>query len=630
MSEKEHSTNIDVKALAEVVREAGALAVETSDYVSYATVLDLRVGGPDNYTAESANEVLEALYETLVKYDELTYGVGWDVPALVLPFLKLCHGDFGRTHLLKTIKDIFTHLCLHGNHKELFLKSSELLLRLSDEEDDELSDSAISGGSITSNSETERGDNSDSEPEGGNFVDEEPPIPAAQFRDYASLASRKARLRDVKTQMLYELMRISLSYIDTKYPSRFFKTAATTLLTVASDPDSDIPTLTTHLRNLFLFGRDFEMESTGASEDEARKTGILLQNYLTHASEVTMERVAIRWADRLYYQLVNKIALAAPKARDAAYHTNLYTERINEAMARLAQLAQSYDLDLTYSWCDLVLDAVKKSVSSVDDEPEDILDIPSPAGLLLLATQSHFDGMRAEKCSLAKAVEVCNVLAESVHQSLGVRDALLYWILWTSTSATAEDVQALKKDDYCHFLQLIFSIANGVNRESRHIAYSAVTKLLRLQNSEIAFDFLIDTFEYCPYDNVLDAAVQMLKVLVTGKVKCQIGMDAGQCREIVGNQNPAYNLLVLDSTKKEQILKSVSTCIDDFVYGSDSVPLVLSWLNFLTVVEVDNEQVKEVVAKLRIFIDSEEAKKLPDNVSGLIKLALESLEKARF
>lgn len=613
------SSDPAIDALVEVIKDAGALAVETGDYVSYATVLELRIGSASKYSADQAVVVLTGLYDTMKKHPKLTYGVGWDLPALVLPFIDLCEGEVGRGVLLPLIKDIFTLLSVEGNHRELFLKTSELMLRLSEDVD------ATVIGEAVSDSETD--DNED--PEGGKFVDEEVPIPAASFQALSAEENHEARLRDFKFKMLYELMRLSLSSVETERPSRFFKSAATTLLTVASDPDCDIPTLTIHLRHLFLLGRDFAMQVDGASEDEMVLTAKLLKNYVSHAAEVTMERVSIKWADRLYYQIINKIALSSPKTRDTAYKINLYTERINEAISRLSQLAQSFDLDLGDNWPETIMEASKSLGTTLDDEPEDILESPSTAGLLLLATQTHFDGTRLGKTPFKEIVAVTNQLSECVNHSLGVRDAMLYWILWSSLSVTPEEVQALEKDDFCHYLQVVLSIANSVNRETRHIAYSVVTKLLRLQKSSISYDFLIDTFENCPYDSVLDSAVQMLKVLLTGKLKCQIGVDQKSCKEIVSSACKPEDLLVLDDAKRKQILEIVSTNFNDFIYSGEAAPLLMSWMNFLTVIDLDDDKVRELVDNLKKHIAAK-GKELPDNLVGLINMAIESLEKARF
>lgn len=605
-----------IGTLIEVINDAGALAVETGDFLSYATVLDLRIGAASNYTAEQACQVLGALYSTMQKYPKLTYGVGWDLPALLLPFIDICEPGVGREQLLPLIKEIFTLLSVEGNHKELFLKSSELMLRLSEDMEATVIEEAI---------ESDDGANYEGEFfEPGDFS-----VQAANYQASTAEEHHEARLRDFKFKMLYELMRLSLASIETEHPSRFFKSAATTLLTVASDPDCDIPSLTIHLRHLFLLGRDFAMQLDGVSEAEIGLTANLLKNYVSHAAEVTMERVSIKWADRLYYQIVNKIALCPAKSRDAAYHISLYNERINEAMSRLAQLAQSFDLELDGAWPEIVMEASKSIGASLDDEPEDILESPSTAGLLLLATQTHFDGTRRAKIPFSKIVEAITQLSDCIPHSLGVRDAMLYWILWSSVCVQPEEVRALERDVFCRYLQVTLCIANNVTRKTRHIAYSVVTKLLRLQSPGISYDFLIDTFENCPYDTVLDSAVQMLKVLLTGKLKCQIGTDQGASKEIVCNSSNPENLLVLDDKKRAQILDIVSTNFNDFIYSGEAAPLLMSWLNFLTVIDLDDDKVQELVEKLKKHV-TVKGNELSANLVALINMAIESLEKARF
>ncbi|EPX70860.1 central kinetochore associated family protein [Schizosaccharomyces octosporus yFS286] len=103
------------------VQKATALTIETKDYVSYCTMIEMLLEQNLTHKEEDRLDLLCGLHEELQKpeHEELTKEIAWDVLGMLLPFVS--------DNSSKEATDFAHMLAEKGNPKEVFLKSNEIL-----------------------------------------------------------------------------------------------------------------------------------------------------------------------------------------------------------------------------------------------------------------------------------------------------------------------------------------------------------------------------------------------------------------------------------------------------------------------------------------------------------------------
>jgi hypothetical protein len=586
----------------EIIRNAAKDAAEYHDYISYATVLDEVMSDPSKYTDQQRQEILETLAEVIESDDQLVYEVGWDLPLPLLGYVESSYNfaeGLGTSVHIKLVMRIFSALSEKGNPKELFLKGCEGLakLQLSPEEED---------------------------------------VQDQEVRE---------RYGDMKFYLLFELMFFSLRRIEAQYPSRFLSTAITVLLSfVASNLEHlKLLSLGVVLRRLFTFGRDYQTapSSKEIPESENWIQQKLMQSYLTWVADLCFHRFSVRWSQRLFHELKAGVALSDPNIRSKVYHLNMHTERVTECVERLSQLTYSFDMDVL----ECLRDLVNKDTHDLDQESTaSRFSNLSDEGILLLGTQLRFDyRVTGDKdmtfADLVKLTERFLQPEDGEKAGLGVQDALCFWGLWITRDISAEDVQKVSQEDFTGYLQQLMVLsATSYDKESRFLTYSLAAKLLRLHRPEIAFDYIVDTLRYCPFENVKDAVVRILKTLVLEGSEKPVRKDSvvGTVEGVAADLN-ALSLeprIPLGSDKRQivqDLIDRVIEVIQEEGVLSESLPVMLSWLNFVTVVELDKRFVDKFVAAVEEILEtskkSEGNREARQQREGLLSLSIESVKK---
>lgn len=613
-----------------IIRESAKTSLDTGDFISYSTVLDLNIGDPSRFSEHEALSILQCLLSTLESNNMLVYKVGWDLPEILMRYIQ--HFNMNEDHVLigdtvlKVVMRTLTILCERGNPRELFLKSCELMVGLESDYPPVLENESLSKREDGLPKEAELKE--DQEP----AAEEEPMqcdegIPQAPFSEKVV----DARHENVKFCLLFEIMSYSLQRIPTHYPSRFLLIAASSMLTVAST-HSDILSVSTCMRRMFLLARDFSMDiQDGTEQEELAQTRKYLVNFLTHAVDESLRCFGVKWAQRLYYQMANRKALAPIEDRETSYRASEYTRRMTDVIERSSQLAMAYDFDFEKELENTIHPRVSNSshplspptdamegseripfdtpmgtpLSSVDDGPtgantqEDIsvrLEKPSPVGVLIMYTQLHFDGSRHKSApELSHAIYTHLRLMPSPSSHAGLRDALMYWSLWVSGFVNEESVAHCSPallSDYLIFLQML--AATTSSKIERLFLFSVVAKYIRCQDKQVSFDFLMRVLNCCPYCSVQNATVQMLKMLVIGKTRCDEQIS-GRRESCVGSGS----LLSLTPEQQRQVALRAESSIDYLLQTYDQLtPLLVSWFNLLTVVPLDRTVVDRICTKL--------------------------------
>ena len=117
----------------QILKDAAQDAADTKDYLLYSAVVDYHISEPARFTVEQRELVLQQLLDCFNQSHELVHEVGWDMPALLIPFVDSefqFDGPIRSAPGVYKVLKIFEVLALYGNAKELFLKLTELLSTL--------------------------------------------------------------------------------------------------------------------------------------------------------------------------------------------------------------------------------------------------------------------------------------------------------------------------------------------------------------------------------------------------------------------------------------------------------------------------------------------------------------------
>lgn len=625
------------RKIAQIVKQAAKDAAETKDYISYATVLeeylDFEDDNPPDFTDDDKGIIFSALLDVVSENDELVYTIGWDIPMVLM---KLVEGDydFGESitssrHIKLSMK-ILNVICEKGNPKELFLKGVEAL---------------------------------------------------AQLRMAKTAKGRPENVRqqyfNIKFYMAYELMFYSLRTVDTQYPSRFLATAITSLLSFFTTNLNDLSplSLSVILRRLFAFARDFEPRPNPTKEVTEYEMSLLrnlIQCLPSWISEICFQICEIQWSKRLYYELKAGVAMAEFNVRKSSISFKMEerASRINECLERLSQLTFAFDLNVLQELKDLANKPIATSDLDSEQQQDDEaktnnndddnkwsdsnmrLSSQSEEGILLLATQLRFDyRLSAEpELTFKEVVALTNRFASVSNGeiSLGSSDALCFWGLWSTKSISEEEVQQIGKTNFATYIQQIMMLsASSPDKDFRYLAFSLAAKLLGLHDPEISFDIITDTIEYCPFENIQDATIRILKGLCmskqtmgtpsTGHKNESMEKLTTQVKQLnIDNKSRARIDLVNERREKiQELVLATTEDVFEVGYSSEKLPILLGWLNFLNIIETDKlflqafvDRVTQLIKVSNQLLDSSNSEFTETSkMDGILELAIEGVSK---
>ena len=442
-----------------------------TDFVTYLTIIEY------NLTKETLSTLVSVLQD-----EELTRNIGWDLINLLLPLLPESH-------------DALEVIVRLGNAREVVLKVTEAL-RLID-------------------FEGEQDDESEADEALGDPATDEPPLIALTL---------------LQMQTLLAVLPLLHARLKTKAPSRFLSTTLQAVLTALSKSG----TLCTKVYgNVLDFTSTMMSALDGNHETEAERAmqGRLLQSFLTHAFEVyvmassSSEDDAVMSWSGLVFERSLPMRVVPGKVISSASTARI--EHHQEAEERTISLLTSMNLDFDTLRAATAGRAIAM-IGGINDEeepPDSADDIPlSASGSLFLLTSIMVKHSIVEVTS-SRGVQTifpgeADLLAryigphglESVgSEPLCIVDATLALSL---LAVVRKDIGHPRTDEeFTSYLQRTSLLsANTPLPALRYVAHYITSIVLHAHASDlIRLQFIHDTLEHCPYENLKASAVEWFK-----------------------------------------------------------------------------------------------------------------------
>lgn len=612
-------------------------AIETGDYLSYSTLLDIQLGEPTNYTYEERDKLLQKLLDVLNSHKELTYEVGWDLPSILVPFIDL---DFEFEESIRSAPNVyqviklFECLALNGNPKELLLKSLEVLtaIRVLDTTttDDEL---------------------------------------------------LQEKFFDIKLYCIFELVDSCLKRIKTLYPSRFLAMVVSSFLNLVSENNN--PSLLTFiLKRAYSFARNYvspplpdDAKTTykgedfdSIIEDEKYFQRKLLRGFITNVVSLVTRNV-------IFGYLLDALSSSGYKdSKSISYKVD------NVPLDRLSELALSFDIDLKKIFQDYLVDSHSLfrsfDYSQSDEEisskmfekvlqnyektvPNSIISISgdriseSIIGCLILHTHLivHKRMYNTIKITFKDALvmslrTLIPGMINPSYKSNCAEDICLFWSwmsihrLNLSRKSLELEISSIPKHLLKTYLQvLLFTcISKPQYNNLRYGVFTLLTKVMSLMEDETTFEFLIDSLLNCPYDNIQAALVSVLKEFLSKQKPDKqfeesfnkLELESSSADELNTGKKCQQRFLSLDLKRKEILFEVIDGFIDlVFVVeegqneasrqlDSTKISTLLGYMNLLYTIKNDEE----------ILENSSEIEKIMDKIDKYITQTKVSLSKA--
>lgn len=534
MSETEHDNQLQVseEILEEssfdrillLIRNGAFDAMETQDFLSYSTLLDVQLSEPSNYSIEEREKLLEVLLETLKKYEKLIYEIGWDLPSLILPFVESNHDFDIRIReipgVYKVIK-LFELLALHGNAKELFLKSNELLAE-------------------------------------------------TKLKIYNGKKEAAVKMYEVKIYCLLELIISSFRQIQTLYPSRFLSMFVSSFVSsLYFSPPITMDNFQFLQKRVYDFARNYTRPPLPDSvpedkevfqkimDDEEYLQRKLLTAFITESFNLMCKHEMVGLSSDYFKGLQELLPAETRYASD-------YTLK-QPVLDSLYELSQSFDMDLRKVFSNfikstdslvvfpsgnfsdddyrvllfetLVADYQRNfAMSIVDVNSNEVCD--SLHGSLTLFSY-HFSTSKdfqlvtlSVKQAMALGLRV--LVPGLIHENFarrGLHDFATFWMwfaieqLKTGTRSLELEIATIQPIVLSTYLQCLMFVLVSSFAQSylRFVTLTLLTRILSSAPEEVAYNLVINSLQDCPYENVKAALVQVLKsLLMKDKIENQL------------------------------------------------------------------------------------------------------------
>lgn len=533
--------------------------------------------------------------------------------------------------IIQRVAAIFNILATKGNHKEVFLKTAETLyqLKFSDVIDETDLNPYFEDEQVVSL----RGAPSKESASGS--------IPTKQH-------STREQYFDLKFSLLYELLSASLRGFNVAYPSRILATATSVLLSVTAANMAQFTLLSIGIvmRRLYIFARDYEYNGdTPVSGSEIVLQQKLLQTFVTWSVRICLDRFAIQWSQRLNYEIKSGVENGSPDERRGVCRIALHTYRLTQVMERFGQMAFAFDLDPIEEMRKMANSdrLLNQNIGEEDDMQlsNSTFSNLSDDGIVLLATQIMFENRNPkDEIPFPEIVKISLKLLDRPEDvaPLGILDAVEFWGVWSSRNVSNEVVQSIDKEEFFRYLQqLMIMSATMSDKQGRYITYSLAVRLLSLHKPEVTFEFLVDTLKYCPFETIKDAAVRMLKAFCLKSDSVEQLTNKLESTNISGTSSSPKLFIDLDSKRSSVVQDLIEKCVRDIEESdgllSEHMPVLLSWINFASVIPTSKKFVETLNQRCRDFskVAETEDKDLTAELQrrkAILDIALESLVNA--
>ncbi|EAZ62918.2 YAP1 binding protein 2 (YBP2) [Scheffersomyces stipitis CBS 6054] len=649
----------------ESLKTAATETLESKDYLSYSTLLDIYLGEPAKYTYDEREELLSALLSILSANPGLTYEIGWDLPGLLILYVD---SDFDFTGGLRKapcvykILKIFEVLAINGNPKELFLKSCELLTTISADDSQVTDDSSI-----------------------------------------------KEKFFDVKLYCIFELVDSCFKRIKTYYPSRFLAMTVASFINLAHKNGNDSPNnISFIMKRAYTFARNYSSpplpDSDGdkmspedlskIKEDEEYLQRKLLTGFISQLIQLMSN-------DNLNGYTLDHLSFLQVPHRGQLKKYFEYSVNL-PVMDRLAELALSYDINLTQHFKSMVADShtllrsfdysidrdelsaqifekvvvdyqKTLAMSIINSDAKEIRD--SPLGIFLLYT--HAISVRRTfdliKVSFSDAVVLTlRVLVPELVQSTfvfkGVEDATIFWTWYAlyqtslNNKSVETEIAAISPVLLTIYYQVIFFvvITNSNRPNFKYAVLTLLTRVLALSPEDLSYDFVKDSLHNCPYESEKPIMIGVLKELLT-KDKSSSTSDV---TEALANSedskvplpptlpprasSASSRYFTLTKARLEDILALVQEAVDSaFVTHESTVAIdpsklstLSAYLNLLVIIKKDPVVLQDKKALDKVVESAEENiaavkekhKKYPNsnkfelNAAGILEITIDRIK----
>ncbi|KAK9448691.1 YAP-binding/ALF4/Glomulin [Limtongia smithiae] len=561
-----------VRALTDAAQDA----VDTDDYITYSTLLDIYLTNSERYKESERITILQALDSILRNNvsdtETLLSSVAWDLPVLLLPYLSSSEA-FDIVAASPTVTSrkaalrIFNLIAEKGNAKEVFLKAIE----------------ALSSLSVDSSFDATPEQNLDSE-----------------------------KLFVLQFYALFEVIISVTRRITTQYPSRFLATSSTALLSFFSNhvddlSDQSLPVL---LRRLYLFSRDYipPPSKSPVDPEEELLQRLMLQSYATHMVEIMLRNQSVDWSRRYFAVIKPELEILPERERKRAVtFEGIASANIVEMMERFLQLTSSFDIAPEVFAETILADPPEMEPENEEDvdpsfptPPQADQSIPlSAEGCFLLLAEYLISDPRAK--ITFTATEVIKIITRFLVREngeapgAGVCDAVGFFAWKFLKDVDQAELDAMPSADFNGFLQLLTSLsATSSIPPVRFLFHTLVTHLLRKSSPERAFAYIYDTLEYCPFENVRGAFVIVLKDFLNSAEFCGT------------KEQPSY-----DKRRQAETEQMILATLE----GVESSPelllderysTLLAWVsNFLAVIHGSKQLLDSAIPRLRALIESD-------------------------
>ncbi|KAK9235530.1 YAP-binding/ALF4/Glomulin [Lipomyces kononenkoae] len=607
MSSNTAENTASIQDAIRALTDAAHDAVNGDDYITYSTLLDVYLGNPNRYNESERVTLLQTL-ETILRQSEILLSyVAWDLPVLLLPYLASAEPfDTVTTSKVLTPRKaalrIFNLIAEKGNAKEVFLKSIEALSTLN--------------------------------------VDFSLDATPEQNLD-------REKLFVLKFYALFEVIISVTRRITTQYPSRFLTTSSTALLSFFSShvdelSDQSLPVL---LRRLYLFARDYvpPPSKTAVEPEEEALQRRMLQSYVTHMVEIMLRSKSVDWSRRYFAAIKPEIDVLPMRERDRPLSFDgALSPSIMEMLERFLQLTSSFDI-APEAFAETVL--AEPPEMEPDNEPEVDPSFPSPP------TSSSSIPLSAEGCffllaefliseprstisftfpDIIKLTKRFIISEEGESPGLGVCDAVGFYAWKYLQNITREEIEAVSPEEFNGYLQVLTSLsATSSSPTVRFIFHTLVVHLLSRSSPERSYNYIYDTLQFCPFENVCGAFVIVLKDFLD--VSSPETAESPTCR------------IVYDDTKRKQVEDLIQSCLSAIETSPDLLlderyPTLLAWVNnFLVVVGGDKSFLDAIRMRVNALIrrdkstskdDTDDDERTERNVrAGILSAGMELLER---
>ncbi|KAG7816935.1 hypothetical protein KL928_004399 [Ogataea angusta] len=486
-----------------IIEEGARDCLQSKDYISFLTILDVYIGEPNLYKEEEREQILEKLLGILTGHREILYEIGWDLPALLLKYCDVDHEPRPLVEIksLMSIMKIFDALAQYGNPKELLLAGCEIIRDLKIDLDAAEADPGQAAN---------------------------PPL---------GLRLQEGT-RAIKFHMMLELVSTSLRRNQTIYPSKFLGMVVSALVNFMKNPDQPMNDLAV-ARRVYTFIRDYvppDIPDTNRDSIQDLTKLVDQENYLQRKLLLLLLSVAAETASAILAPEL--LSAVYPNVRQMADTDHVYSL---EFLGRFVNLSMSMDVELDKSFGEEIDKAEKVFENASISENEDVFKlvidnynstefrqkdpetIPfSAVASIVLYTVSRFVeriNYRTPLPSFLQLVKLqlctlipCLMSTTNVHGG-----AIVSLVILSMKVLETEGFEYTKEDKVLilGYLQSLSSLCLEFPDFSvRKLFYSLTMKVLINLKEQDAYEFVIDTLENCSAESVRTSMIGILKDLI--------------------------------------------------------------------------------------------------------------------